>query len=116
MRARSGCPSRQPPDVRRAAAPAPGGDRTVAAPRAGSTPVDRVRMGIVGVGNIAPLNVAGYLEHERCDVVALCDPREDKVRQMAAEWDVPTVYTSLDDLLADDQVDAVEILTPTHLH
>ncbi len=78
--------------------------------------MDRVRMGIVGVGNIAPLNVAGYLEDDRCDVVALCDPREDKLAQMAAAWDVPRTYTRLDDLLADDTVDAVEILTPTHLH
>jgi predicted dehydrogenase len=78
--------------------------------------LDRVRIGIVGVGNIAPLNVAGYLEHPDCDVVALCDPREDKARAMAAEWGVPAVYTSLPDLLADPGVDAVEILTPTHMH
>jgi predicted dehydrogenase len=78
--------------------------------------LDRVRIGIVGVGNIAPLNVAGYLEHPKCDVVALCDPREDKACAMAAEWGVPAVYTSLPDLLADPGVDAVEILTPTHLH
>ena len=37
--------------------------------------MDRVRIGIIGVGNIATLNVPGYLEHEQCDVVALCDPR-----------------------------------------
>ena len=53
--------------------------------------MDRVRMGIIGVGNIAPLNVAGYLDHDRCDVVALCDPREDKAQAMAREWGVPTV-------------------------
>jgi predicted dehydrogenase len=35
---------------------------------------------------------------------------------MAAAWDVPRTYTRLEDLLADDGVDAVEILTPTHLH
>ncbi|MDQ1384465.1 MAG: hypothetical protein QOG65_1844, partial [Actinomycetota bacterium] len=34
-------------------------------------------MGIVGTGNIATLNVPGYLEHEQCDVVAVCDPRPD---------------------------------------
>ena len=78
--------------------------------------MDRVRLGIVGIGNIAPINARGYLEDERCDVVALCDPREEKARRMAQEWDVPTVYTSLDDLLADPDVDAVEILTPTHMH
>ena len=78
--------------------------------------MDRVRMGIIGVGNIAPLNVAGYLDHDRCDVVALCDPREDKAKAKAAEWGVPRVYTRLDDLLADPEVDAVEVLTPTYLH
>lgn len=78
--------------------------------------MDRVRIGIVGVGNIAPLNIAGYLEHDHCDVVAICDPREGKARKMAEQWGVPKVYTDLDALLADDDIDAVEILTPTHLH
>jgi predicted dehydrogenase len=78
--------------------------------------VERVRIGIVGTGNVAPLNVAGYLEHPRCDVVAVCDPREDKARALATEWGVPKVYVALDDLLADPGVDAVEILTPTHMH
>ena len=73
-------------------------------------------MGIIGVGNIAPLNVAGYLDHDRCDVVALCDPREDKAGEMARQWGVPKVYTRLEDLLADDTIDAVEVLTPTYLH
>jgi predicted dehydrogenase len=78
--------------------------------------MDRIRLGVVGVGNIAPLNVAGYLEHERCDVVALCDPRAEVAERRAREWDVPHVFTSLDDLLDDGDVDAVEILSPTHLH
>jgi predicted dehydrogenase len=73
-------------------------------------------MGIVGVGNIADMNVPGYLTHDRCDVVALCDPREEKLQRKAQEWGVPRTYTSLDALLADDEVDAVEILTPTHMH
>ncbi|HVU74999.1 MAG TPA: Gfo/Idh/MocA family oxidoreductase [Mycobacteriales bacterium] len=78
--------------------------------------MDRVRMGIVGIGNIAQLNVRGYLQHEQCDVVALCDPREDKAAAMAAKWGVPHVETDLAALLARDDIDAVEILTPTHLH
>jgi predicted dehydrogenase len=78
--------------------------------------MDRVRLGVVGVGNIAPLNVAGYLEHERCDVVAVCDPRTEVAERRAREWEVPHVYTALDDLLSADDVDAVEILSPTHLH
>ena len=78
--------------------------------------MDRVRLGVVGVGNIAPLNVAGYLEHERCDVVALCDPRPELADRRAREWGVPRVYGRIEDLLSDVDVDAVEILSPTHLH
>ncbi len=78
--------------------------------------MDRVRLGIVGVGNIATLNVPGYLDHDRCDVVALCDPRAEVAERRAREWGVERVYGDVESLLADDQVDAVEILSPTHLH
>ncbi len=78
--------------------------------------MERVGLGVIGIGNIAPLNVRGYLDHPQCDVVALCDPRVDVAEAKAAEWGVGTVYGDLDDLLADDRIDAVEILTPTHLH
>jgi predicted dehydrogenase len=77
---------------------------------------DKVRLGVAGIGNIATLNVAGYRSDPRCEIVALADPREDKARRIAEEWGVGRVHTSLDALLADDEVDAVEILTPTYMH
>jgi predicted dehydrogenase len=78
--------------------------------------MDRVRMGIIGTGNIATLNVPGYLEHEQCDVVALCDPRPDVLAHRQQEWNVERGYTDVEALLADDDIDAVEILSPTPLH
>ena len=78
--------------------------------------MDRVRVAVVGVGNIATLNVPGYLTHEQCDVVALCDPRPDVLERRGREWNVRRLYASVDELLADDEVDAVEILSPTPLH
>jgi predicted dehydrogenase len=75
-----------------------------------------LRIGIVGVGNIATLNVPGYLAHDDCEVVALCDPRQEVLDRRGSEWSVDRCYTSIDDLLADDAVDAVEILSPTPLH
>lgn len=78
--------------------------------------MDKVRVGVVGVGNIATLNVPGYLAHERAEVVALCDPRPDVLERRSREWGVGSCYRALDDMLADDTVDAVEILSPTPLH
>jgi len=77
---------------------------------------DRIRLGVIGAGNIAAMNVAGYLDHERCDVVAVCDTDKDLAVSAAASWGAPLVFTDLDDLLAEPDIDAVEILTPTHLH
>ena len=77
---------------------------------------DTVRLGVLGAGNIADMNVAGYLEHPAATWWR-CATSTSRSRPAAAErWGVPRVYTDLDDLLADDDIDAVEILTPTHLH
>ena len=79
--------------------------------------MDRVRIAIVGCGSISSLNAAGYLEHEGCEVVALCDPDLERCRRRAREWGLePKLYRRYEDVLADPDVDAVELLTPTHLH
>jgi predicted dehydrogenase len=77
--------------------------------------VERIRIGVVGAGNIADLNVAGYLGHPACDVVAVCDSDGTKAEAAAQRWGVGRTTTRLEDLLELD-IDAVEILTPTHLH
>ncbi|MGH9078945.1 MAG: Gfo/Idh/MocA family protein [Acidimicrobiales bacterium] len=76
----------------------------------------RPQIGIVGAGNIASLNVHGYLADPRCDVAAVCDPFEGRAAEAAEAWGADRSYTSLGGLLADPDLDAVEILTPTHLH
>ena len=79
--------------------------------------MDRVRLAIVGCGNICRLNAPGYLEHPRCDVVALCDTDRSRAERRAREWGLsPRIYTDYGQLLADDRVDALELLTPTYLH
>ena len=79
--------------------------------------MDRVRLAIVGCGTISRLNAQGYLRDDRCEVVALCDPIRERAEARASEWRItPTIYTKYEDVLADRSVDAIEILTPTHLH
>ena len=82
----------------------------------GYAPWHRVRIGIVGVGNIATLNVPGYLEHEQLRRRGAVRPAAGRARTAGARVGVDRSYTTLDDLLADDEIDAVEILSPTPLH
>jgi len=78
--------------------------------------MDRVRLAVVGAGNIAELNVAGYLGHERCDVVAVCDADAERAAAAARRWGAGLATASIDEILADGSIDAVEVLTPTNLH
>lgn len=79
--------------------------------------MDKVRLAIVGCGTISQLNAPGYLQHEKCDVVALCDPILERAESRAREWGIsPMLYTRYEDVLNDPEVDAVELLTPTPMH
>ena len=79
--------------------------------------MDKVKPAIVGCGTISQLSAPGYLEHENCQVVALCDPVRERAESRATEWGItPRIYTSYDEVLEDPDVDAVELLTPTSLH
>ena len=79
--------------------------------------MDRVRLAIVGCGNICQLNAPGYLEHPRCDVVTLCDTDRVRAERRARAWGIaPRIETDYARVLDDPNVDAVELLTPTYLH
>lgn len=50
-------------------------------------------------------------------MVALCDTVQSKAEQRARKWGIsPRIYTDYAAVLADADVDAVELLTPTFLH
>lgn len=79
--------------------------------------MNNVKLAIVGCGSISQLNVPGYLEHESCQIVALCDPVRERAEFRAAQWGItPRIYTKYDEVLDDSDIDAVELLTPTSLH
>jgi predicted dehydrogenase len=78
--------------------------------------VDKVRLGVLGAGNIAATHIKGYLLDPRCEVAAVCDTDADIGRRAAQEWGAPSFYTDLHAMLNDPSLDAIEVLTPTYLH
>ncbi|MCY4654316.1 MAG: Gfo/Idh/MocA family oxidoreductase, partial [Dehalococcoidia bacterium] len=60
--------------------------------------MDKVRLAIVGCGTISQLNAPGYLAHENCEVVALCDPVAERAEGRAREWGIDSrIYTDYAD-------------------
>ena len=81
---------------------------------------DPLRIGVVGVGAISLRGILPHLTQQdvldRVSVQALCDPVQERVQATAAEFGVPATYASIEELLADDHVDAVTLASPIGLH
>jgi UDP-N-acetyl-2-amino-2-deoxyglucuronate dehydrogenase len=77
----------------------------------------KVRVGIIGLGGISYAHEAGYNEFEQaCEIIALCDINEEEVNNRKGMYPVARGYTHYQDLLADPDVDMVDITVPHPLH
>lgn len=75
-----------------------------------------LNFGIIGCGRITDLHAPGYAKSGRARIYAVCDVRRETAARRAAEWGAEKAYTDYNELLADPDVQAVEIITPHHLH
>jgi predicted dehydrogenase len=75
-----------------------------------------IRAAIVGCGRIADLHELGYHGREDARIVAVCDRARRLAEGRAKAWGVSKVYTDYAALLADPDIDLIELLVPHHLH
>jgi predicted dehydrogenase len=76
-----------------------------------------LRWGILSTADIARKKVIpGIQRADRCEVVAIASRDGETARRVAGELGIPRWHGSYEALLADDEVDAVYIPLPNHLH
>ena len=75
-----------------------------------------LRVGFIGAGRIADMHYEGYRDGAKARLYALCDTDPELLRRRAGEWGVEKAYDDYRRLLDDPQIDAVEVITPHHLH
>ena len=76
---------------------------------------EQLRVGIIGCG-AGIFHLEGYQTEPRAKVVALAGLDTDRCEMLAKKFDVPRIYRDYQDLLADDDIDAVSIAVPNILH
>jgi predicted dehydrogenase len=72
--------------------------------------------GIIGAGVIAPTHCNAIRRIPGARLVACCDLECPRAERLAAEFDIPHVYTDFHDLLARDDVHVAQILTWSGSH
>jgi predicted dehydrogenase len=80
----------------------------------------KIRLGIVGAGMIATVE-AGFLPglsrmRDRVEVAAITSRSRQRAESVAQEWNIPATFDSLDQMLAEANIDAVLNLTPIEAH
>ncbi len=89
-----------------------------------------VKVGLIGLGGMGRVHFESYVKNPKAQIVALCDIDEEKLSgdwqniglnlgdTGSAQVDLSQVQRSTDyhDLLANTEIDAVDICVPTYLH
>jgi predicted dehydrogenase len=76
-----------------------------------------VRVGVLGAGAWARgAHLPGYRRDTRCRIVAIADTELDRAKQAAREFDIPTATTDARELFVRDDIDMIDVCTPSHTH
>src|SRR5262245_17963086 len=77
---------------------------------------DKVRIGIIGVGQIGKSHVKQYTEIKDAEIVAIADANEAEAKRVAGELGVTKVFTNFRDLLKLPEVQAVDVCLHNNFH
>ena len=77
-----------------------------------------LRIGLVGLGGMGNVHMHAYKTMKNVEVVALCDIVPEKIDKAIETFGFTSAkkYEKFSDLIADANVDAVDIATPNYLH
>jgi predicted dehydrogenase len=76
---------------------------------------EQLRVGVIGCG-AGLFHLEGYADEPRVKTVALAGLDADRCQALAKRFDIPRVFRDYQDLLAEDDIDAVSIAVPNSLH
>lgn len=71
-----------------------------------------LKVGLVGVGGISGAHIPVWEKMENAELVALCDIRPERMEKYSGK----RCYTDFDEMLANEELDILDICLPTYLH
>ncbi|MGZ3814765.1 MAG: Gfo/Idh/MocA family protein, partial [Mucilaginibacter sp.] len=76
----------------------------------------KVKVGVIGCGSIANhRHITEYAANPNVELVAFCDVLLERAEKAASKYG-GKAYQNYEDLLANEEVEAVSVCTPNYLH
>ena len=77
----------------------------------------KLKIGIIGVGNIAGCHINGYRKCENAELVAFCDINRETLERRGKEFGITKLYTDAAEMLREvPELDAVSVCTWNNAH
>lgn len=77
----------------------------------------QLRVAVLGAGAWANFaHIPGWQRDPRCRIAAICDPEIDRAREFAARFAIPIATDDWQKLVADPNIDVVDVCTPSATH
>ena len=77
---------------------------------------EKTKIGCIGVGQIGKHHLENYSKIESVEVVAIADLDEIELRQVGDHYNIPHRTTDFHELLARDEIEAVDVCLHNNLH
>ena len=74
-----------------------------------------IRVGLVGIGTMGNVHYKAYKNIEGAEVVAVAEIRADVAKEKIGE-DAVNLYSSMEEMMANEELDMIDICTPTYMH
>lgn len=79
--------------------------------------MSKVKIGFVGVGGMGQAaHLRNYVTNPDCEVVAIAELRQDAAHKVAQRYNIPAVYSSHLEMLANEKLDAIVASQPFTRH
>ena len=79
--------------------------------------MEKVRVCLIGCGRAGMIHARAYNSQVMgAELIGLCDPFEESLNNAQKELNVKYTYTDYKDVMANPEIDAVVVVTPTKLH
>lgn len=74
-----------------------------------------LKVALIGIGGMGGCHFNCYKNIENAEITAVCDVREDMAKEKVGD-DKIRIYTDYDELLKKEDVDVIDICTPSYMH
>lgn len=78
--------------------------------------MEKLKLALIGAGVWGRTHASIYTEHPMAELVAVCDRDQKRAGAIAAEFNIPHVYTDYREMLRKAPCEAVTIVTPDFAH